>query len=259
MSLSRKSPRLPAKYATHARKQRPGWGGGCLCGEPTPSGSDNTVLLARSVRGSPGSGGGTAASHGKIRRVARRFHADGSVLVVIDTQPGFLDKLSEDEASAVVDRIRWLCRLAGWLSVPVVITEEEPGRNGETVAPVKEGLPPGTVRHLKPAFDLAACPEILADLVQHDPKAVVLCGLETDVCVAQSALGLADAGMRVVVVEDAVASAGAAHAQGLARLTRAGVELIGVKGLGYEWLETVERANDFAIASERDAPAGLVL
>jgi nicotinamidase-related amidase len=191
--------------------------------------------------------------------VARRFHADGSVLVVIDTQPGFLNKLSENEASAVVDRIRWLCRLAHWLRVPVVITEEVPKRNGETVAPVTEALPPGTVRHLKPAFDLAACPEILADLMQHDPAAVVLCGLETDVCVAQSALGLADVGMRVAVIEDAVAAAGAAHAQGLARLTRAGVELIGVKGLGYEWLGTVERANDFANAAKRDAPAGIVL
>ena len=200
-----------------------------------------------------------ARPRGKIRRVARRFHADGCVLVVVDTQPGFLDKLPEEDASAVVDRIRWLCRLAEWLGVPVVVTEEEPERNGKTAVPVLDALPAGTVRHVKPAFDLAACPEILAEVLGHDRGTAVLCGLETDVCVAQSALGLLEIGTRVVVVEDAVASPGTAHAQGLARLTRAGVEVVGVKGLGYEWLGTVERANEFAAASERDAPDGIVL
>jgi len=57
----------------------------------------------------------------------------------------------------------------------------------------------------------------------------------------------------------AVGSPGTAHAQGLARMSRAGVELVGVKGLGYEWLATVERASAFAAASERDASAGIVL
>ena len=57
----------------------------------------------------------------------------------------------------------------------------------------------------------------------------------------------------------AVGSPGTAHAQGLARMSRAGVELVGVKGLGYEWLATVERASAFAAASERDAPGGIVL
>jgi nicotinamidase-related amidase len=199
-----------------------------------------------------------AGSRGNIRRVAR-FHADSSVLVVVDTQPGFLDKLPEEDASAVADRIRWLCRLADWLGVPVVVTEEEPERNGKTAAPVQAALPAGTVRHVKPAFDLAACPEILADLSRHDRDTAVVCGLETDVCVAQSALGLLATGKRVAVVEDAVASPGAAHDQGLARLSRAGVELIGVKGLAYEWLGTVERANEFAVGSERDTPDGIVL
>jgi nicotinamidase-related amidase len=199
-----------------------------------------------------------ARSRGKIRGVAR-LHAVSSVLVVVDTQAGFLDKLPGDQASAVTDRIRWLCRLAVWLGVPVVVTEEEPERNGETAAPVQEALPGGTVRHVKPTFDLAASPEILADVSRHERGTAVVCGLETDVCVAQSALGLLAAGKRVVVVEDAVASPGAAHGQGLARLTRAGVELLGVKGLAYEWLGTVERANEFAAASERDTPAGIVL
>jgi nicotinamidase-related amidase len=181
------------------------------------------------------------------------------VLAVIDTQDGFLRKLPEQAAAEVVDRVRWLCRLAGWLGVPVVVTEEAPKENGETVSPVKDALPPGTVRHAKLVFDLSACPAILADVTRHERETVVLCGLETDVCVAQSALGLLERGKRVVVVEDAVASPGTAHIQGLARISRAGVELIGVKGLGYEWLRTVDRTTEFRDAVGGDAPAGIVL
>jgi nicotinamidase-related amidase len=191
--------------------------------------------------------------------VGRLLDADDCVLAVIDTQDGFLGKLPEDEASGLVDRVRWLCRVAQWLRVPVVVTEEEPEKNGETASPVRSVLASDTVRHAKPVFDLSACPAILADVTRHDRGTVVLCGLETDVCVAQSALGLLDLGKRVVVVEDAVASPGAAHVQGLARMSRAGVELIGVKGLGYEWLRTVERSTDFGTATGRDAPAGPAL
>jgi nicotinamidase-related amidase len=191
--------------------------------------------------------------------MGRLLDPDDCVLAVVDAQDGFLRKLPDDEAAAIVDRIRWLCRLAAWLGVPAVVTEEEPERNGETAPQIIAALAPGTTRHVKPVFDLSACPPILADVTRHGRGTVVLCGLETDVCVVQSALGLLDAGKHVVVVEDAVGSPGAAHAQGLARMSRAGADLVGVKGLGYEWLGTVERATAFAAASERDAPAGIVL
>jgi hypothetical protein len=72
-------------------------------------------------------------------------------------------------------------------------------------------------------------------------------------------LGLLDQGKRVVVVEDAVASPGTAHAQGLGRMNRAGVEFVGLKGLAYEWLRTVERSVDFEAESGNDAPAGIHL
>lgn len=191
--------------------------------------------------------------------MGRLLDAGDCVLVVIDAQDGFLRKLPQAEAAGLVDRIRWLCRLAGWLAVPVVVTEEEPEQNGATSGPVLGVLPPGTARHPKPVFDLTATPAILADVSREDRPTAVLCGLETDVCVAQSALGLLQHGRRVVVVEDAVAAPGSAHEQGLARLSRSGVELVGVKGLAYEWLRTVERASAFAEETGRDSPAGIVL
>jgi nicotinamidase-related amidase len=181
-----------------------------------------------------------------------------SVLVVIDTQPGFLRKLEPAVSSAIVDRIGWLIRLASSLEIPVVVTEEEPQRNGGTEATIEAVLGSAVTRHTKPAFGLAACPPIVADVERWGRSTAVLCGLETDVCVTQSALGLGGRDMRVVVVEDATSSPGDAHAQGLARMRDAGVELIGMKGLTYEWLRTVERA-DRSHDLLADPPAGVTM
>jgi nicotinamidase-related amidase len=168
-----------------------------------------------------------------------------SLLVVIDTQPGFVQKVDPRVGEETVDRIRWLVSVANALQVPLVVTEEEPDRNGGTVDTVDAAVPADVTRHVKPTFGLAEWPPIVADLGGHDRGTAILCGFETDVCVSQSALGLSDADWRVAVVEDAVASPGSAHAQGLARMRDAGIELIGVKALAYEWLRTVEAAERF--------------
>jgi hypothetical protein len=72
-------------------------------------------------------------------------------------------------------------------------------------------------------------------------------------------LGLVEAGWRVAVVEDAVASPGDAHAQGLARMGSVGVELVGVKGLCYEWLRTVDRTHELDEFLGSDQPLGIML
>jgi nicotinamidase-related amidase len=185
---------------------------------------------------------------------------DDSVLVVIDTQPGFLDKLDEDNAAAIVVRVQWLVSLAGELGVPVVVTEEEPEDNGATHPDVGSVLPAEAARHVKPQFGLAACPQIVADLKHTGRGTAVLCGLETDVCVAQSAIGLAgDGRWRVVVLEDAVASPGSGHRQGLRRLRDEGVEILGIKSLAYDWIRSVELANRVLGLPALAAPPGVTL
>ena len=55
-----------------------------------------------------------------------------------------------------------------------------------------------------PTFGLADVPEIVASVEHTGRRTAVLVGMETDVCVAQSALGLLDEDFTVAVVEDAV-------------------------------------------------------
>ena len=192
---------------------------------------------------------------------ARLLDVGDSLLCVIDVQPGFVAKTPEDDGRApFVQRVVWVAALANALEVPTVVTEEEPDRNGATLPEVVERLPDGTRRYTKPTFGLADIPEILAAVEATGRRTAVLVGMETDVCVAHSALGLLDRDFRVVVVRDAVLAPGDAHDDGLERMRAAGVTLIGAKGLCYEWVRTVDAAwtLDNHMASV-PLPEGLVL
>jgi nicotinamidase-related amidase len=180
--------------------------------------------------------------------------ADDSVLIVIDVQPPFLDKLPREDSQLLRNRICWLIGVAGWLRVPLIATAEDIAREGGVDPQVVRAMPAGIQVHNKMVFDLAADPAILAAVVQTGRRTAVLVGLETDVCVAHSALGLLGRGYQVAVVADATASPGTAHGDGLERVAGAGALVTSVKSLFYEWIRTVERARQFRAATARTLP-----
>ena len=190
---------------------------------------------------------------------ARLLDPDDCVLFVVDTQPGFLQKpwFSEQDVAAAedaLDRLVWLVALASRLSIPVVVTEEEPEHNGSTDARVRDWLPPGTAALRKPTFSLAATPEILCAARATSRHTAIVVGCETDVCVAQSAIGLAASALKVTVVDDATFSPGEMHARGLDRLASTGIQRNHTKGVTYEWLRTVDDAHKILHQSGLPAP-----
>ena len=170
-----------------------------------------------------------------------------STLVVVDAQPGFSG--ADEEAAAAAARSRdvaaWLAGVAAALDVPIVVTEEDAEANGPTHPAIAANLPPGTPVFAKAVFGLAGVPEILAAVESGGRRTAIIVGAETDVCVAQSAIGLCDRGFRVVVVTDATFAPGAMHDLGLRRIREAGCELHHAKGVYYEWVRTLEEARAF--------------
>ncbi len=177
-----------------------------------------------------------------------RIRVEDCVLVVIDAQPGFYgperSDVDRDHHRSALDRAAWVVGVARSLDVPVVVTEEDAARNGLTDAGIRAALPPGTRPFDKTTFGAADQQDIDFAVRAHARFTVVLVGTETDVCVAHSALGWRDAGLRPVVVHDAVYSAGEGHANGLRRLQAEGVELVSAKELYYEWLRTLAAVRD---------------
>jgi nicotinamidase-related amidase len=172
-----------------------------------------------------------------------------SMLLVIDAQQDFYPARRVDVDRAALDemfrRAAWVTAMAARLGVEVVVTEEDAAVNGATADVIRDLLPDGAPVLAKWTFGATGNPEILAAIEAADASTAVLVGLETDVCVAHSALGLQELGKRVVAVHDALFSPAAAHANGLGRMERAGVEMVSAKELAYDWLRTVTGVREF--------------
>lgn len=170
-----------------------------------------------------------------------------SLLIVIDAQPGFSGANADEAAAAARSReiAGWLVGVAGALGVPVVVTEEDADHNGPTDSVILDRLPAGTPILPKAVFGLADVPEILAAVAATGRRTAVIVGAETDVCVAQSAVGLRSRDCHVIVVADATFSPGAMHDLGLRRIRDSGAELAHAKAVYYEWARTLEAARRF--------------
>jgi len=172
------------------------------------------------------------------------LEANDSVLVAIDVQEAFLDKLPLKESTQLVNNVCWLVRLACWLRMPLIVTAEEHER--QPLAPkLVDTLAANTMIFDKVMFGLAHQPDILDAVRKTNRRSAVLVGLETDVCVVHSAIGLLEQDYRVAVVADATGSPGPGHELGLDRMRCAGAIILSTKGLFYEWLRSVEAVKRF--------------
>lgn len=194
-----------------------------------------------------------------MQAVPSLLDANDSVFIVVDVQDKFLKRLDKDVSEQVIERIGWLIKVADWLDVPIVVTAEEIEAVGPTNARVRSCIPESSEDLDKVVFDLAGQADILKRVNDTGRKTAVLAGLETDVCVLQSAIGLVGKGYRVAVVADACASPQAGHEHGLARLRDAGIALVSTKGLFFEWVRDLQACHDFFRNSGIGVPQGLYI
>jgi nicotinamidase-related amidase len=184
----------------------------------------------------------------------RLLEREDSVLLVIDAQERFYgpERADVDRESLHLsfERAGWLTAAAGALGVAVLVTEEDAEQNGPTDTLVAQHLPEGTPVLDKRYFGAPANPDIMAALDDTGRGTVVIVGLETDVCVAHTALLLLDRGWRVAVAEDCLFSPGEAHDAGLRRLRDSGVEMLTAKAVFYDWVRGLAELDTVCATSE---------
>jgi len=92
------------------------------------------------------------------------------------------------------------------LDVPVIVTEQYPSGLGVTAEEIRLSLPDNFQALEKTAFSSCGTAGFVTRLDELGVKQVVLCGLETHVCVSQTAHDLLDRGLQVHVLTDCVCS-----------------------------------------------------
>ena len=158
---------------------------------------------------------------------------ENAVLVFIDVQ----GKLSElvDGSEALFDNLRRLLQGMKALNVPVIVTEQIPEKLGPTREEFQEFITEPPIA--KSSFGCCGEPAFFQPLEKTRRKQVILCGIETHVCVYQTALQLLATGHKVTVVTDAVSSRDPANKTlALRQMENEGVKLTGTEMVLFELL-----------------------
>jgi nicotinamidase-related amidase len=151
-----------------------------------------------------------------------------AVLVVVDVQEAFRPAVLDFERVAANAGV--LVEGANALGVPVVATEQYPKGLGRTVPEVAERLD-GVEPIEKVCFSAARADGF--DLGERDQALV--CGIESHVCVSQTAHDLLARGLEVHVARDAVSSRSEENRElGIHKMERAGAVVTSVEAALFE-------------------------
>ncbi len=126
-----------------------------------------------------------------------------SCLVIVDVQ-GKLAQLMYDK-EALFKNIRILIQAAKELSIPILWCQQVPEALGPTVPEIAELLT-DTQPINKSAFSCCGDEKFNAAVQKLGRQQILLCGIETHVCIYQTAMNLKSKGNEVHVIADAVSS-----------------------------------------------------
>ena len=162
-----------------------------------------------------------------------RLSAPSSMLCVVDVQERLVPAVMD--GAAVVGRCRRLAEAARLLDVKALVTEQYRKGLGATVPELATLLPPPLEK-----LSFSCCgAEGFTGAIPAGVGQIVLCGLETHVCIAQTALDLLAEGYAVFLAVDAISSRHAVDRDvALRRLEAAGAVPTTSESVIFEWCRT---------------------
>ena len=176
------------------------------------------------------------SSNAEMMETARRpLEADQCALIVIDIQEKLLPPIFQKEQ--LVKSAQLLIRVAGVLQIPVISTTQYAKGLGSTVAEIQHLLAQQGID--KQEFSCFGSDAFCSTLKRLPGRrnTVVLCGMESHICVMQTALGALREGYLVHVASDAVSSRTEWNWKiGLERMRAAGAVISSTEMIIYELL-----------------------
>ena len=165
------------------------------------------------------------------------LNAEDSVLVVIDVQERLCKAMDQQIFAGLTANTGILLDSAAELQVPVVITEQYVKGLGETLAELQEKAA-AAPRLEKMTFSCCGSAAFVETIRATGKRQIVITGMETHVCVLQTAIELLDAGYVVHLVQDAVMSRSEQNKQAaLGMMQQAGVVITCTESVLFQWLK----------------------
>jgi len=132
-----------------------------------------------------------------------RILKENTIGLVIDIQERLVPVMEENEQ--LIENCKKLIQGLQILGLPLLVTQQYTKGLGETIEEIKTLIPDFQFIEKKD-FSCYDEPEFAEKLDNSGAKNVILCGIESHVCVLQTAIDLKEAGYVPVVVMDCVSS-----------------------------------------------------
>ena len=132
-----------------------------------------------------------------------RILKEDTKLVVVDLQERLFPHINNNEQ--LLQKCKTLIEGIRLLNIPIIVTEQYVKGLGKTIQPIAASI--GEFQPIeKMSFSCMGEPNFNLKIEEHYIKNVLLCGIESHVCVLQTALDLVEAGHKPIVVADAISS-----------------------------------------------------
>lgn len=167
---------------------------------------------------------------------AQLLERETAALLVLDLQAKLVPAIFE--AQRVIRNTQLLLHLAQVLDIPAVLTSHYTKGLGTIIPEIAQSAP-GVVPIEKTSFGCFGEPDFLRQLKLRTPNArsLLIAGVESHICVMQTALGAMEAGYLVHVAADATSSRTKENWEiGLNRMERAGAVISSTEMMVYELL-----------------------
>lgn len=172
-----------------------------------------------------------------------------SILVLIDIQNQLVAAMPNGVRERVIEQISILLTTSNVLSIPVIVTEQYPKGLGPTELTLKSHLADNVPIIEKTSFSSVAADGFLDAITLTKRKQIILTGMESHICIIQTALDLQRLGYQVFVVEDAVSSRSKTNQyNALQRMRQAGIIVTNVESILFEWLGDAKHPDFKALA-----------
>ena len=178
----------------------------------------------------------------KNMKKTNRLNRQGTGLCIIDIQEAFSKAIPQFDT--IVSRASILARAFSDMELPIVLTEQYPRGLGKTIPSIIEACETRAPLE-KVTFSCCGADGFENFLIRHEITQMIICGIETHVCVNQTALDLLSQGMKVYLAVDAVGSRNHIdYMTALRRLELEGAFPVTVEMCLFELLQTAS-ANEF--------------
>lgn len=167
-----------------------------------------------------------------------------SAVLVIDLQEKLVPVIPSGHD--VVSWTQSLLQGAERLNVPYAATVQYPKGLGGLVEPLNEQLPDAEE---KLDFSSAVCRKALDQWHHEGRDQILVCGIETHICVLQTVLDLLAEGKQVFVVSEAVAARGGwEHETAMAQMQQQGAIITTIESVLFQWLRSADHPEFKAIS-----------